>query len=310
MEIKIVITKKTKEQILKLIDQLVDWEAKSISENFPKKGTIEQIEAPKPIELIGKISEGEGITVAEPEIEKRLFGAWGMFNSFVPGKAALRVLVNLQNQNPRNQIKFPHLVDECITFFSKSGLYKYRGFPKRTSESARGRLVSHLLLPYSAMGLMNVKGSKKTGHVIITKEGLAFAQLKNPLLDETGKKRPLSKEESNWLIKYLKEIDSRGYKEFSLLLGLTEFLANSKREFGDIVDWFSRKENFIKWLRETSRYRDDPKAFSRQLDNVARTFASGKIALLRELGILSTARATYRVLHGLEEEKDAEKSDK
>jgi len=189
-------------------------------------------------------------------------------------------------------------------------LYKYRGFPKRTSESARGRLVSHLLLPYCSMGLMIIKGSKKTGHVMITKQGFVFAQLKNPLLDEMGKKRPLSQEERNWFIKYLKEIDSRGYKEFSFLLGLTNFLVNSKRKYKDIVEWFSKKEDFIKWLRERSRYKDDPKAFSHQLDNVARTFASGKIALLRELGILSTSRATYKVIHNLEGEKDAEKNNK
>jgi len=223
-----------------------------------------------------------------------------MFNSYAPGKAALRVLMNLLNEKAGNPVKFSHLIDECMIYFSRSGLYKYRGFPKKTSESARGRLGAHLILPYHDMGLIKIYGGIKDGHVMFTEEGLAFAKLQNPLLDEKGKKKPLSEEESEWLISYLKKIDGLGYKEFFVLKGLTEFLARSERQFEDIVDWFKNKKDFVEWLREGSRYKDDPKAFTRQLDNVARTFVSGKIALLRELGVVSSARATYKVVQNLE----------
>lgn len=301
MEIKIVITKKNKERILKLIDQLVEYEAEGLIVEPSTKTNLKSREAYQPENFLKELSTFKNVKLAEPEIKRRKFGAWGMFNSYSPGKAALRVLMNLSNENAGNPIKFSRLIDECMTYFSRSGLYKYRGFPKRTSESARGRLATHLILPYHDMGLMKVHGGMKNGHIMFTEKGLAFAKLRNPLLDEKGKTNPLSEEESEWLKSYLKEIDELGYKEFSLLKGLTEFLADSERQFKDIVDWFKNKKDFVEWLREGSRYEDNPKAFSRQLDNVATTYASGKIALLRELGILSTSRATYKVLSGLEE---------
>jgi hypothetical protein len=296
MEIKIVITKKNKEKILKLIDQLVEYEAEGMIMESSTKTDLESLEAYQSENFLKELSTFENIKFAEPEIKQRKFGGWGMFNSYAPGKAALRVLMNLLNENAGNPVKFSRLIDECMTYFSRSGLYKYRGFPKRISESARGRLATHLILPYYDMGLMKVHGGMKNGHVTSTEKGLAFAKLQNPLLDEKGKTKPLSEEESQWLIGYLQEIDGLGYKEFSLLKGLTQFLADSERQFEDIVDWFKNKKDFVEWLRDGSRHEDDPKAFSRQLDNVARTFASGKVALLRELGVVSGARATYKVL--------------
>jgi len=301
MEIKIVITKKNKEKILKLIDQLVEYEAEGMIIESSTKTNLKSLEAYQSEGFLKELPAFENIKLAEPEIKQRKFGAWGMFNSYAPGKAALRVLMNILNENTGNPIKFSRLIDECMTYFSRSGLYKYRGFPKRISESARGRLATHLILPYNDMGLMKVHGGMKNGHIMLTEKGLAFAKLQNPLLDEKGKTKPLSEEESQWLKGYLQEIDGLGYKEFSLLKGLTEFLADSERQFEDIVDWFKNKKDFVEWLREGSRHKDDPKAFSRQLDNVATTYASGKVALLRELGILSTSRATYKVLSSLEE---------
>jgi len=304
MEIKIVITKKNKEKILKLIDQLVEYEAEGMIVEPPTKTDLESLEVYQSENLLKELSTFENIKFAQPEIKQKKFGAWGMFNSFAPGKAALRVLMNLLNENAGNPIQFSRLIDECMIYFSKSGLHKYRGFPKRMSESARGRLATHLILPYHDMGLMKVYGGIKDGHIMFTEKGLAFAKLQNPLLDEKGKTKPLSEDESEWLISYLREIDGLGYKEFSMLKGLTEFLASSKRHFEDIADWFKNKKDFVEWLRDGSRYEDDPKAFSRQLSNVARTFTSGKIALLRELGVLSTSRATYQVLRSLEVGQD------
>lgn len=299
MEIKIVITKRNKEKILKLIDQLVEYEAEGMIIESSTETDLKSLEAYQSENFLKELSTFENIKFAEPEIKQRKFGAWGMFNSYAPGKAALRVLMNLLKENSGNPIKFSHLIDECMTYFSRSGLYKHRGFPKSISESARGRLATHLILPYHDMGLMKVHGGMKNGHIMFTEKGLAFAKLQNPLLDEKGKTKPLSEEESQWLRSYLQEIDGLGHKEFSLLKGLTEFLADSERQFEDIVDWFKNKKDFVEWLREGSRYKDDPKAFSRQLDNVARTFVSGKVALLRELGVVSSARATYKVLQNL-----------
>jgi len=299
MEIKIVITKENKEQILKLIDQLVEREAEGItaeSTSSPVLGLAKALTRAESSNLpaIGKIK------VAKPDITESRFGAWGMFNSFVPGKAALRVLISLLDKNDGKPVTLSSLIDACMTYFSRSRLYKYRGFPKKTTESSRARLAMHLIRPYYEMGLMKVFGDGKDPHIMITEEGLDFAQLQNPLLDEYDKTKYLSEEEGKWMINHLKGIDKMGYKEFSILKELTHFLGSEEKNFEDIVNWFKSNRAFVDWLRSGSRYENDLEAFSRQLQNVARTFASGKIALLRELGVVSDSRATYQTLLSLE----------
>lgn len=301
MEIKIVITKENKERILKLIDQLVECEAEGTTIKPTTEASRTSLEAYQSESFLKRLSFSEDVKFATLDITQRDFGAWGMFNSFVPGKASLRVLANLAKRNGGGPIRFPEMIDECMMYFSKSGLYKYRGFPKKTSESARGRLSAHLITPYHEMGLMRIEGEGKDRFVMITKEGLSFAMLRNPLLDGGCKDKHLSEEERKWLLNHLRRIDDLGYKEFSVLRKLTRFLSSSERKFRDIADWFKSNEDFVNWVKTGSRYEHDPKAFSRQLENVATTYTSGKIALLRELGIISNSRATYKVLSDLEE---------
>jgi len=299
MEIKIVITKQNKERVLKLIDQLVECEAEGIAKEPKERAVFEFPEVSISPNSFRNLPEIENIKFAESEIAQSMFGTWGMFNSYVPGKAALRVLCSLiiKSEKP---VRFSDLVDECIVYFSRSELYKYRGFPKKAGESARGRLATHLILPYHEMGLMKISGDRKDLHVMITQEGFTFAKLRNPLLDEGDKSKFLSEEEAAWLINHLKRIDKLGYREFSILNDLVNFLGGADRRFIDIVNWFKSNQKFVDWLRTGSRHKDDPKAFSSQLHNVGRTFATGKIALLRELGILTASRAKYHVLRSLE----------
>jgi len=299
MEIKIVITKENKEQILKLIDQLIDAEAEGVKAQSPSRVVFGFPEASRNVET-EKWPHIDMVEIAEPEIREARFGAWGMFNSFVPGKAALRVLITLVDRNDEKSVRLSSLIDACMTYFSRSKLYEYRGFPKKISESSRARLATHLIRPYYEMGLMRKCDDGKDPSIMITKEGLDFARMQNPLLDRNDRTTYLSEEEGKWMINHLKTLDEMGYKEFSLLRELTYFLSAKERNFEDIVKWFKENRAFVDWLRNGSRYENDPKAFSRQLENVARTFASGKIALLRELGVVSNERATYQVLKGLE----------
>ncbi|MFX0199992.1 MAG: hypothetical protein ACFFCW_28055 [Candidatus Hodarchaeota archaeon] len=307
MEIKIVINKQNKREVLSLIDQLVEWEAKGIEKEVTRKFAESHVSELPKVSTFTKadptkhIPSVETMEFAEPIIKKAEFGAWGMFNSFAPGKVALRILINLIDDQKEGFVKFSHLVDACITEFSRSGLYRYRGFPKKTSESARSRLAMHLIMPYNDMGLIRVYHEEKDPRILITKDGFHFSKLHNPLLNSGDKSKYLSEEESTWLICHLKKIEGQGYKEFSMLRNLAKFLAKSDVNFHDIANWFRNNKDFEEWLKVGSRYRDNPKAFSRQLENVARTFASGKIALLRELGIVTDTRATYRVLRNLEE---------
>lgn len=302
MEIKIVINKHNKDKLLQLIDQLVECEAQGISAESTGATTFEKDSTSTSSGFLREIPKFEEFEVAEPKIRSSRFGTWGMFNSYVPGKAALRVLSNLIDEKGGKPVIFSELLSECISYFARSGLGKYRGFPKKTSESAQQRLAIHLVLPYEDMGLIRTQGNKKDPSVVLTKEGIEFTTLRNPLLDDGDKKKSLSEKESLWMRKHLRKIDQLGFKEFSVFVDLANFLSGKEKRYHEIVSWFKSNQSFVDWLKTGSRHRDDPKAFSRQLENVARTFATGKIALLRELGVVSTARATYRVLQNLEDQ--------
>ena len=103
MEIKIVITKKNKERILKLIDQLVEYEAEGMIMEPSIKTNLKSPEPYQPENFLKELSTFENIKFAEPEIKQKKFGAWGMFNSYAPGKAAQR--------NPELVKKIVSLVD-------------------------------------------------------------------------------------------------------------------------------------------------------------------------------------------------------
>lgn len=299
MEIRIVITKQNKEKILRLIDELVECEAEVVAVTSPEKEILSLNQSTQPVNFLKEIPKVGGISVAEPDIKENKFGSWGMFNSYVPGKATLRVLIHLMNKNDGKSVKYGDLVDECIIEFWKAGL-KRRGFPKKTSESARSRLAMHLIWPYYEMGLIKIFGEKNDPSVVITKEGVEFANLRNPVLDNGRKRQPLSSEERKWLLDHLKKIDELGYREFTVFNELIKFLSRGKRRFEDIVNHFKTNKEFESWIRQGSRHRDAPKAFARQLHNISKTFSSGKIALLRELGIVSDSRAKYKVIGKLE----------
>jgi hypothetical protein len=149
------------------------------------------------------------------------------------------------------------------------------------------------------MGLISICEEKDKQLVAITKEGFEFANIPNTLLDYGQEQQVLSEEESKWLLGYLRKIDRYGFKEFSLLKSLAEFLATGNKKFEDIVNWFKTNKEFVDWVKARSRYKDNFKAFSRQLHNISTTFAAGKIALLRELRIVSASRAKYHVLKGI-----------
>jgi len=299
VEIRVVITKQNKERVLKLIDELVECESDALSSSPLKTEVISTNQSPLQIDLIKESHDSQNVSSADPKIEKREFGSWGMFNSYVPGKAALRVLINMTHKNGGEAVKFWSLIDECASEFWRLRL-RYRGFPKRTSDSAKNRLAMHLVWPYAEMGLMRIFGEKKDPLVASTKDGQEFANLHNPLIDE-GKGRPLSPEEQKWLLLHLKKIDEIGYKDFSILKEVAEFLKQGNRGFQDIVNYFQTSKEFEPWVLQGSRHKDSPKAFAQQLSNVSRTFASGKIALLRELGIVSDSRAKYKVIGTMED---------
>ncbi len=58
-------------------------------------------------------------------------------------------------------------------------------------------------------------------------------------------------------------------------------------------------KKIVDFIREGSRYKNDPDKFSNQLQNLCSTFVAGKIALLRELGTVPDKRGDYTIIKNL-----------
>lgn len=240
--------------------------------------------------------------------ETEVVGSWGMFNSFFPGKAVSRILGNMQNENKSDSIILKDLIEKSKQVFQVRELTKFRGFPNNIEkENAVGRLVYHFLQTFQYMGLLSVTAKDKSVddvwgelwtdiEISLTKQGLEFAQIKNKVFDENEPVQVLTVEEKEWLLDYLKAIDKKGYKEFSMLKDVFDFLKQGHNGKDDLWAWFAQNKSFVEYLREGSRKSDDPKAFKKQVENLSTMFAASKIALLRELGMIRNRRNDYTII--------------
>jgi len=303
MEIKVNVDKKNKQRVLQLISQLVDAETDTNSISPDKQQSLPntsediavqtpafQIEPIKPVYM-------SNLPLGKPNIEKSVAGSWGMFNSFLPGKISLRILANMVKERG-GPVSFEKFMRTCLRTFKVRGLSKYRGFPKQKASSA-SRTEWHLIRPFSYLGLMEIINTEKGELVIITEKGLALANLHNPILDGEDEVAILSKDEQKWLINHLKSIDKEGFEEYSMLKEFVSFLKSSGHGYDDLLEWFSSNKRMLDYLKTWSRKKDDPDAFRAQVENVAAVFVTGKVALLRELGVISSKRNDYTVISEL-----------
>ena len=192
---------------------------------------INYLEVPKEI----KVKSGK-VTTSK---ETKAIGSWGMFNSFFPGKATLRILANSLHESKKESIPLNDLVKRCSEVFKIYELSSFRGFPNDPdSESSIGRLVNHFIKTFTDMGFLKARAIISTRdslwdepwaniEIAITKEGLEFAKINNALLDEQKETQVLTNEEKVWLLAYLKLID-QDYKEFTMLLAVYKFIKSGK----------------------------------------------------------------------------------
>ena len=171
--------------------------------------------------------------LATTEIQKSTVGSWYMFNSYFAAKAVLRVLANLAVEQ-KNNVLASRFLD---TFYIASGqkeLLIYRGFPKDKEQSRHDRsninkVRYFILLPLEEMGFVSIKKlNNKDEQIQLTEQGLKFALMENPKLDR-GEEQLLSKEESNFLRAYLKQIDAKGYREHAILEQLLDYLEKTSK---------------------------------------------------------------------------------
>jgi hypothetical protein len=326
MQLTINITKKNKGKVFKLIETLLEDEIENVCESTqiivgdqlknissvekdyldtPPK--IENFKDSKVIFYHGQKNQGENYRI-------KSIGSWGQFNSFFPIKAASRILTNYLYEKSLESVKLNEFVDKCLLIFEQKGYTKYRGFPSSDKDTARGRFVWHFLTTAYEMGLIRISNSNlgsegmprtlldwKEVEIDVTKDGMEFALLPNNIFDGISDQQVLTTDEKEWMISYLIKIDEEGYKEYSLLKGISKFLAEKHNGKDDLWGWFKNNNTFVEYIKSWSRKtkKGDEQALTEQIDTLSKSFASSKVALLRELGIVKNKRNDYTILEEL-----------
>ena len=240
-------------------------------------------------------------------------GSWGMFNDYFSGKALLRINANLMYEKKVEFVSLHELVENAKVIISKRGLNKMKGFPNDIkAESSVSRLVNHFLVEFYNMGFFEVQSKspiKKKNiwnesweNILVrpTREGLEFAKLKNKIFDEKADpikdNQVLTSEERQWLINYLKDIEKFNFKEYTLLKEISSFIQKGNNGNNDLWEWFKTNPIFVSYVKEWSSKSGDTKEFEKQISNLSQTYGSGKISLLRELGVISNKRNDYTII--------------
>ncbi len=109
-----------------------DWSGETVT----KKEKITQPTKTNYLAIPGDLKLKSGKPIGDD------WGSWGMFNSFFPGKAVLRVLANMLHENKAESIKLYDLVSKTIDVFKENGFSKLRGFPSNPKkDNSINRLV-------------------------------------------------------------------------------------------------------------------------------------------------------------------------
>jgi len=315
MKVEINITKDNKDKVLKLLDELVAAEsgAKEEASNGETKSNKSEEEVKKEeyrdyAKYMAKPLGYKGL-LAPASIQSSEFGLGKnfLFNSFFAAKAMLRVIANLANEEQKSPEQ-----SKVLEIFNKAAialdLQAYNGFPKERKEKHEGSKINRplygILIPLSQMGILKIDGNG----VLLTKSGLEFSMFSNPKLDE-AKEEILSEQEIKYLISYLKEIDMHGYKEYTFLKQIVDFI-KEKSKYGktpvyqDLVDFIKHNEHFVDYVYKTSKFGKkglfkESHDFLNKLQRTAQAVVASRIALLRELRIIEDKRNSYSIINDI-----------
>jgi ribosomal protein L37E len=238
----------------------------------------------------------------------KTWGSWVMFNDFFAPKFLARALAWMISEKNDEHITVEDLVVKAKELIKENGLSELKGFPNDiNNKNSVARLVYHFLATGADMGLFAVSAKTNPENVWreawtdisirLTSEGLEWAKLPNNVFDLGNKEQILTIEEKKWLLNYLKKIDAKGYREYSALKGVYEFVKEGHNGNRDLWEWFKDQRVFVEYIKSsTKRAKDNEKAFDKQLKNYAQSFAASKISLLRELGVIKDKRNDYTVI--------------
>jgi hypothetical protein len=324
MDLRIEVTRKNKNRLFDLISELLELEDepsvllqnaseidRSESKKTPQKDLNllmgDYLSPPPELPILPKYVLGN----SSNPIRTKLVGSWGQFNSFYPVKAACRIVANLISVGQQETLRLDHFVRASLDDFRKRGLGRLRGFPSSSKVTAEGRYVWHFLTTGYEMGFLTLSaepGAKDSMpeslsdwnvySIGVSDVGLEFARMPNDILDRSAEAQILSSDESRLLLNHLKEIDVKGYREYSLLHDIFRFLREGHNGKNDLRHWFEEDTRFgeyvASWSRKLKAGSDEES--SKQLANLASTYSASKIALLRELRLIDSRRNRYDVV--------------
>lgn len=297
VELKIKVTESNVETVAKLLKEVFN---KPQGKDKQSKVTSKSKDKENYLSIPGKLKGLPKGKIISNQTTKHI-GSWDQFNSFFPVKAILRILANMCKKQGEIYINLDKVVGKAKDIFQKKGLSDYRGFPLSNKKSAIRRLVWHFIVPAYRMGLIDIpqdpdslsRSEWEKMDVAPTEEGMEFAPLKNKLFDEEDT-QVLSGPEKEWMADYLRKMDNKGYREYRLLKKVIESI---KKGGGDFRDYLIADEEFRKYVKKWSGKQ------GKELDNLVskmtNTLASSKIALLREMGIVSNKRGNYSLIGDL-----------
>ena len=250
-----------------------------------------------------------------PTEETKTWGSLMMFNDFFAPKFLARVTAWMLKDKDSDSILLSELVNKSVELILLHNLHSLKGFPSQIKKDetirkdpAVGRLVYHFLFTAEHMGLFEANAIEPQAQnvwgedwdkieISLTKEGLEFAQLKNPVFDENKKEQVFSQEEKKWIVNYLKKIDKQGFKEYSVLKEVYDFMKKGHNGKDDLWNWFKHNKKYTDYIERISkRAKKNPDILEQQIDNYSKTFASVKVSLLRELGVVRNKRNDYTVV--------------
>lgn len=218
---------------------------------------------------------------------------WGMYYRYLPLKIAVRCIANV-GRRPTSET-LPRIGNSALILGERIREYEKRKEIKRgygNSQGLPGRRkdveasINRFLSLYVGTALKKTGkvsgmmrdvgfGTIKDGHMpFLSKDGLQFARLKNPVIDENRLDLPLSEEEKQFLLDHIK---SKMPGEYDFMKAYYRALCNGAKSPSDIAV-------------QTNAYLREKLSGEAPTDSVLATMTSGVQSRMVEVGLVAFQR--------------------
>jgi len=249
-----------------------------------------ELQEPKEkIEILNNPLKFEKITSIPLKTPIKDYYIWGQYNKFFAMKFAVRYLAYMQIQNGAAPVKLTDFHHKCSRAAStmkqilkrsdeKSGRIWGEGFSTglpENEEKSWSRFIHHFIGYADSQGYQVGSISDigfiviDAGNVSLSPHGLAFAKIKNPILDDDPFSPILfSDEEQQFLIEHLKK-----------------YIPTEWKGIVSILKWIESGINTPELLKARIATLD-----SKWTDKMANTYRTGMLARMYDLGFISRKR--------------------